>query len=223
MGERYITIKDLIKEQNITINERMYTADIYGIISVSESMIFTSEFTVTEFEKLIAEKINDAMQIGLYSLWGRSGYIQLGSTTSVLDGNRDLAKELLAIGIKCRVLFRGHNSDYKVATKILKERMIMVSERINDMLENKPVMNAEEVLHKGLQDKSYKLDEEIEEQKEYSEAAEETIHNPDIDESVKSTLTKTDLQKKTGIVPSRKPALSKTLVKKKKSSKSLKA
>jgi hypothetical protein len=177
MSEQYLTIEKLYPNQEIRLNSVLHKADDEGAIFLSESMIFPSEFGYNDFEQVIAAKINDKLQIKLYTLWGSSGYILLNSTVYVLDNNKELAKEVLGIGIQCGVLSRGHNSNYKVNTKIMKERMLIVAKHISERIN---------ITEKELTETEHRK--QVLSEYERPAIKEEIIHNPDKDESVKSTL-----------------------------------
>lgn len=200
MSEKYINFEDLLPEQKITINGKEYTADELGVISIAESMLYIrKESPISRFDDGLRELLNDKQRMMLYSMWGTSSTIMKSTTVNILGGSRELAKEVLILAEECGIVSRTHNCQWRVAQKLLKDKMIALKNAIEEGVVSKPVMNAEEVMHKALEEKSYETDE----QRTYAESdEEETVHNPETDESVQSTLQKTESK----TLPKKKPA-----------------
>ena len=208
MSERYATIY-MNPNQIITINDRSFTADEYGRIDISESNLFaTIESPTGEFENYLAEQLIDAKQISTLNMMARSGKIMISTLTALLDGDREKAREILNMGVRVGVLCRGDNCDWKVATKMFKERMLAKAELLQKFIttgKGKPVSDVEMVKQSLKSIKGYEENNE-----------EEVAYDPEVEGSVKenvhSIAIKPGVPINKKVLTKKKPALSKPLV-----------
>jgi len=202
MKERYITIEQLRPGQKIVIENKEYRAKEDGVLLITESMIFPTEFGVSDFEQVIMQLLNSTQQIKIFTLWGNSSRIMIKDTIRMVDGNKELAKQLLDMGCDYGVLSRTFNSAYKVNSREAKERMLLVANHIKEELENKPKMGVQQILDVIKSGTSPLVE---------SKEQEETIHDPDSDESVLASIQKSNqkspvipLQRKSQEIPKKK-------------------
>lgn len=133
--EEYIIITDLVAGQKLYINKKEYEADDNGCVFLSESMLKGERGSPMEqYETKLNELLNDLQKMNFYRICGRSSGVILSSVVNALEGDRVLARKVLALGEGCGVLIRGHNYTWKVSSKIMKERMIMLEDRIGKLI-----------------------------------------------------------------------------------------
>lgn len=99
----------------------------------------------TELEnRYIKEQI-----ISLFKLWGKSSTIIIRDTAEVLGVDKHEALQVLKQGINCGVLARGFNSAWKIESKMTRDSLLACVSNMTKS--NKPVRNAEELLHENME------------------------------------------------------------------------
>lgn len=179
--EEYINITDLMAGQKLYINRKEYTADENGSILLSESMLKGEKGSPMEqFEGKLNEVLTDLQKMNLYRMWGRSSAIILSSVINALDGEKTLARKVLALGESCGVLVRGHNYTYKVSTKIMKERMLVLEERLSRALDLSQIEQTGDEYRQSVLNEFTKKNKVVEE--------EEVIVSEENEENIVSTM-----------------------------------
>lgn len=211
-------------EKQLLIEGHFVPVDEVGSFFILPSQYAVKDNPIGVFERRLDVLLDQMQQQAVYTTMGYGSSIILTTITNTLKGDRELAKQVLKMGEECGILSRGHNCSWKVNQKMMKERMVALANILSKQNDSGTIAMTgdEEARHLRIQ---YKRPEGLVNRE---EGYEETIHDPDKDKSVKSTIEKPqqepqNTEESFSVAPLKsKSPLSKPLVQRKKISNSLK-
>ncbi len=205
------------KEQQLIIEGRVISIDEIGGFSLDVAKLIEKENPIRYFESYLSTLLSNDELIRLYTLLGTAKALTITAIASTIGKEKYHVKEIIKQAMQCEVMSIGWNSTYRVPNEVIRDRMIISAKRLAEDKENEKhsQKSMQEIVHDAKQSTNY-----------IESTQEETIHNPDTDESVQSIFVRTaplqasDTQAYVSAVsktepilsqkPSKKPTLQKT-------------
>ena len=145
--ERYLTISGLSAGQIAYIRGKEYVVDESGALGIDLEHVFATQKTegVSKFELEIEEELTQNQCIALYTSWGNSSAIMMGSLAAILEIDKREAKAILTLGEKYGVLSRGYNNTWKMISKVVKDRFLNNVKEIHQGMRG-PKLSQDEIM-----------------------------------------------------------------------------